>query len=288
MTFSDVKKIDLHMHTTVSDGTDSPLELLDRIIEKKIDLFSVTDHDAIKAGKILKEPTALAGVGFITGAEFSCKDEKGKYHILGYNYDPDAKAINDLVNKGHGLRMNKLEQRLSFLSEEFGFSFPEREIETLRAMDNPGKPHIGNLMTKLGFSASKEDAIKNFINKRRFATEYLRPEETIRAVLESGGIPVLAHPCYGTGDQLIIGDELKERVDYLTGFGLKGLEGYYSGFSPKLTELVLGIAKEKDLYVTAGSDYHGSNKLVELGDTGLENLNDAPDGLKKFIEAVLG
>ena len=110
-------KIDLHMHSTVSDGTDTPEEILARVREAGIALFAVTDHDAVKAGRIIPPLLAEGDPAFLTGAEFSCRDEEGKYHILGYGYDPDAEPIRKLVETGHGLRMNKVQARLDFLKK---------------------------------------------------------------------------------------------------------------------------------------------------------------------------
>ena len=279
-------RIDLHMHTTVSDGTDTPEEILERVKSAGIALFSVTDHDAVKGGKLLRSIRKPGDPAFIPGVEFSCKDEEGKYHILGYGFDPDAGAIRSTVDYGHRLRMKKVLARLDFLKTEFGFSFPEAELTSLLALDNPGKPHIGNLMVKYGYAGTKEEAIKQYINKAHFHSEYLRPEEAIRGILGAGGIPVLAHPTYGSGDQLILGEEMDRRVQRLMGYGLRGLEAYYSGFTPRIRREILSLAERYDLYVTAGSDYHGRNKMIELGDTGLDDEHDWPAGLQRFVKDV--
>ena len=167
------------------------------------------------------------------------------------------------------------------------FSFPEKEISSLMAMDNPGKPHIGNLMVKYGYSETKEEAITKYINQLHFASEYLLPEEAVAGILEGGGIPVLAHPMYGDGDQLILGDDMDNRLRKLMGFGLQGIEAFYSGFPKKLRKAALALADKYDLYVTAGSDYHGRNKMIEAGDTGLTDKDEAPEGLKRFLEAAV-
>lgn len=279
--------IDLHMHTTVSDGTDTPAGILSRVKDAGIGIFSVTDHDAIKCSQILPGLLGEADPQFIPGVEFSCKDELGKYHILGYGYDPEGAGIRETVARGHRLRMEKFHERLRFLQKEFGFEFPEAELAGLLALDNPGKPHLGNLMVKLGYAESKERAIEAYINKARTrGPSYLRPEEAIRGILASGGVPVLAHPCYGSGDQLILGEELEQRVLRLMDFGLQGLEAFYSGFSNKLRCQVLDLARRYELFVTAGSDYHGSNKLVMPGDTGLTPEQDWPEGLERFLQEV--
>lgn len=277
-------KVDLHMHSNVSDGTDSPAELLRKVRAAGIGVFSVTDHDAVKSVKIIRSLLKRADPVFISGAEFSCKDGDGKYHILGYGFDPDNADINDLVDHAHALRMKKVRARLDFLNSEFGFSFPEKEIDRLLSLDNPGKPHIGNLMVKYGYAGSKEEAIGRFINEIHFKSEYLSPEQAITGILASGGIPVIAHPFYGSGDELIVGEEMEKRLRHLITYGLKGIESFYSGFSDKLRKDALSLADRYDLLVTAGSDYHGENKLVKLGDTGLSAEMGQPPRLKDFLK----
>ncbi len=279
-------KIDLHMHTTVSDGSDKPREIIANVREAGIGLFSVTDHDAVKGCRIIRRALKEGDPRFINGAEFSCKDEEGKYHILGYNYKPFSRHILGIVDLGHTYRINKVRARLEFIKNEFGFDFPDWEIKKLFEMDNPGKPHIGNLMVKYGYAQDRKQAIKEFIDQMKFKTEYVRPEEAIEGILKAGGIPVLAHPSYGSGDQIIIGDEMDQRLRHLMDFGLQGVEAYYSGFSKKLTDQMLDFAVKYDLYVTAGSDYHGKNKLVPLGDTGYFDSNDIPEGMFRFLKAV--
>ena len=280
------KTIDLHMHSTVSDGTDTPEELLSRVREAELDLFSLTDHDAIKGCAQILAVRKAGDPAFLPGVEFSCKDEDGKYHILGYGYDPETEPIQSVVALGHGLRMKKVQMRLDFLKERFGFDFPQEEIRSLLSLDNPGKPHIGNLTVKYGYAPSKEIAIKDYIDQLRIRSDYVRPEQAIAGILGSGGIPVLAHPCYGSGDELILGEELDLRVRKLMDFGLQGIEAFYSGFTEKLRQEMLALAERYGLYVTAGSDYHGANKLVRLGNTGLETTPELPNGLLRFLEDV--
>ncbi|MBR6916733.1 MAG: PHP domain-containing protein [Clostridia bacterium] len=277
-------QIDLHLHTTVSDGTDTPPELLEKVKEAGISAFSVTDHDAVKAAGMIKEQLSHDSPRFIPGAEFSCRDSNGKYHILGYGFDPESAPIRALIDHGHGIRMKKIVIRIELLKTEFGISFSAEDVETLLSLDNPGKPHIGNLMVKYGYAKTKEQAIKEFINKIRVKSEYISPEEAIHGIIDGGGIPVLAHPFYGSGDELILGDEMRGRLSRLVGYGLRGIEAFYSGFSDKLRQEAISFADEFGLFITAGSDYHGTNKMVRLGDTGLEDVTEYPEGLKRFLE----
>lgn len=275
--------IDLHMHSTVSDGTDTPQTLLKKARAAGLAVFSVTDHDAVKAGQIIPCLRAQDDPLFIPGAEFSCRDAGGKYHIIGYGFDPDSAALQDLVIRCHGIRMEKFLARLRLLETEFGFVFPKEEVERLLALENPGKPHLGSLMVQCGYAKDMREAFTDYINRVRCRSESILPQEVIGTILAGGGIPVLAHPCFGSGDDLILGDEMERRLRRLMEYGLAGLEAFYSGFSAEQSAQMLSLARKYDLYVTAGSDYHGANKRVAFGNTGLDEASEYPDGLKRFL-----
>lgn len=283
-----IRKIDLHMHSTVSDGTDTPEEILGHVREAGLDLFALTDHDAIRGCAVIRDLLGPEDPKFLCGAEFSCKDEDGKYHILGYQYDPESEAIRSLLDKGQQFRMVKLEARLNYLKDMYNITFPEEELAALRARDNPGKPHIAALLVAHGYAESIHQGIQEYLDGAPSHNQYVRPEEAIRGILGGGGIPVLAHAPYGSGEELIVGKELDQRLHKLVDFGLQGVEAFYSGFSPKLVAEMLLLAKKYDLYVTAGSDYHGKNKLIPLGDTNMGPLPILPEGMKRFLERALG
>ncbi|MBQ6374076.1 MAG: PHP domain-containing protein [Clostridia bacterium] len=276
--------IDLHLHSTVSDGTDTPVELLERVREAGIRWFALTDHDAVKGCGVIRGALGADDPRFLNGVEFSCRDDDGKYHILGYGFDPDSPSVQRLVEAGHSIRMNKVAARLDFLRTAFGFTFPDDEIRDLLSLDNPGKPHIGNLMVKYGYAPSKEAAIDEYIDRAKIRSGSIRPEEAIQGILQGGGIPVLAHPAFGSGSELILGDAMDRRLRRLIDMGLQGVEAFYSGFSPMLQNEILALAEKYRLYVTAGSDYHGSNKLVTIGDTNLDSASAMPEGLMRFLE----
>ena len=277
---------DFHLHTMLSDGTDTPAELLAKVKEAGIEYFSITDHDSIIGGSAIRPYLKEDDPRFITGVEFSCKDSEGKYHILGYGYNPEAQPIKDVVNMGHGYRIKKAKARVEYLKEKYNFDFPKEELEEFFSLSNPGKPHLGNMMVKHGYAASKEEAIRDFIDGVHFKSEYVKPEEAIAGIIGAGGIPVLAHPFYGSGDQLILGEEMEQRLRKLIDYGLQGIEGFYSGFTEKLRNSALALAEKYNLFVTAGSDYHGKNKLVVLGDTGIDENTVYPEGLNRFLEEV--
>lgn len=277
-------KIDLHMHTTASDGTDTPEQLLRNVKAAGIDVFSVTDHDTAEAVKIMRGIMREGDPVFIPGVEFSCKDENGKCHILGYGFDPENPEVQKVVAEGHGIRVKKVRQRLDFLKSEFGISFPEEDVSYLFSLNNPGKPHIAELMVKHGFAENKKQAFGGYLNRISSESEHVKPQTAISAVLAGGGIPVLAHPFYGSGEELIVGEDMEKRLRRLVEYGLRGIEAYYSGFSRKLQNEAIFLAEKYDLMITAGSDYHGSNKLVKLGDTGIYENSDRPAGLIRFLK----
>ena len=274
------------MHSNVSDGSCTPEEILDNVKSAGLDLFSLTDHDALHGCAKVKEYRQEGDPLFISGVEFSCKDEGGKYHILGYGYDAAAEPISSLVEKGHMTRFTKLKLRLDALKEKYGFEFSKEDIGSLYSLSNPGKPHIANMMVKYGYAETRNQAFSDYLNRLDIKDMHFRPEEAIIAIAESGGIPVLAHPSYGSGDELYVGEEMENRIKRLMNFGLQGLEGFYSGFTPALQKEILEYADKYNLYVTAGSDYHGTNKIIALGDNNLNDAQQAPKGLKRFLEEV--
>lgn len=284
-----MSKVDLHMHTVFSDGTDTPEELFACVKEAGITCFAITDHDSIKSSRFMTEylsETASPSINCIAGVEFSCKDELGKYHILGYGYDPDGDAIHSIVDKGHQLRMVKLNERIRLLKEQYAVAFTEEEIATLQNLENPGKPHLAELMVRNGYAPNKRVAFSKYLNKIHASSEYIRPEEAIEGIVRSGGIAVLAHPSLGSGDESIEGDELVARVLRLKEMGLCGVEAFYSKFDENRTSELLDIAKRHSLYVTAGSDYHGRNKNVKLGETGVLDPENIPAPMIRFLQDV--
>lgn len=281
-------RLDFHMHSTVSDGTDSPEQLLELVRKNGLEMFSVTDHDTLAGTGIMRSLIKDGDPYYVNGIEFSCRDEEGKYHILGYGYDPDGESVNGVVELAHSYRAKKAKLRVDFVVNELGIDLPKDVIEGFLKLPNPGKPHLANILVEYGYAESKDKAIKEILGKFKYPSQYIRPEQAIDGILRSGGIPVLAHPIFGSGDQLILGSEMEERLTRLLGYGLQGVEGFYSEFTDEQRGFVLGLAEKHNLYVTAGSDYHGRNKTVRLGCNGLDKVTSVPKGLTEFVERVSG
>lgn len=275
------KNPDLHMHSIYSDGTDTPAALLKKVKAAGIDLFSLTDHDSCDGCAEMQKVLQPDDPAFIYGVEFSCRDNKGKYHILGYGYDPEKSSILEAVQITHSTRMDKAKNRLRFLEENYGFAFSEEEQNEFLALENPGKPHLAKMMLARGYVADKAEAFRilgGYHGKER----YLSPEEAIDAILFADGIPVLAHGILADGSKVLTEEATEERISRLKANGLMGLECYYSGFTELQKSSMLKFAEIYNLFVTAGSDYHGANKTVKLGNTN----QPSPEVMQRFYKAL--
>ncbi|MCR4923517.1 MAG: PHP domain-containing protein [Lachnospiraceae bacterium] len=256
--------VDLHMHSTASDGTDNIEKLLKKVRESGISVFSVTDHDTIE-GSLEMEKIVPKDMTFIRGVEFSCKSDAGKFHLLAYNYDPSNKDILQLLDKAREKRRRKLETRLDFLENEFGIKLSEEESARLRSMNSVGKPHLGNLLVSKGLAPDKGTAIKKYIDPCSTGSTRLNGIKVIKTVLLAGGIPVLAHPFGGTNEKEVSMEDFEKQLSILTEAGLQGLECYYSKYNEEQIKILVKRAEDMDLCISGGSDYHGKNKKVGLG-----------------------
>lgn len=259
------RRIDLHIHSAASDGTDTIPMLLENLRASGIGIFSVTDHDTI-TGSLEMQELVPEDMTFIKGIEFSCVTSAGKCHILGYGYDEKSSEFQAVLEEGRAKRRAKLERRIEFLRDNFGIIFSEEELTALHSMNSVGKPHLGNLLVSKGYADNKDSAIRKFIDPCKTESDRLDGAKVISAVLSAGGVPVWAHPLGGTGERLLSVEEFSRQLALLKAAGLKGLECYYSCYSEEQVQLLLESAKSNGLYISGGSDYHGQNKTVQLGE----------------------
>ena len=164
----------------------------------------------------------------------------------------------------NALREGKLNLRLNFLQDR-GITFPEAETDALHRLPSAGKPHLGNLMVKYGYAASRVEAIRDGINLCPTGSSRISAETAVRAILASGGIPVWAHPLGGEGEKAVGPAQFTAMLDELSGYGILGLECFYSKCPLAVCERLAGIARDRGLLVSGGSDYHGTNKAIAPG-----------------------
>ena len=260
--------IDLHMHSTASDGRDTPASLLEKIKGVGIRCFALTDHDTIDGAREMERLAAegnAAGIKFIRGIEFSCITSIGKCHILGYGYDWGNDAFKAVLEKGAELRRRKLEQRLDFLRQEYRIVFAEEDVAKMRGMKSVGKPHLAELLIKMGMADSVQDAIDKYIDHCPTLDSRMPADEVIRAIRAANGIPVWAHPYGGVGEKARSDEEFRAQLSCLTESGIQGLECYYSNYPKEKVEKLVASATEHGLCISGGSDYHGRKKYPDLG-----------------------
>jgi predicted metal-dependent phosphoesterase TrpH len=248
--------IDLHIHTTASDGSDSPRQLLEGLQNSGITTFSVTDHDTI-SGALSMEALVPAGMHYIRGIEFSCITEAGKCHILGYNYDPADPVFQAALAEGRELRMQNLVKRIAFVESTLDICLTEEEHARLTSLESPGKPHLAQILLDRGIAATIDQAIQEYINPCKISRERINAETAVKAILHAGGIPVWAHPLGGEGETRIPEAEFRRQLALLMGYGLQGLECFYSRYSQEEEDFLAGNAQAEGLFVSGGSDYHG-------------------------------
>ena len=255
---------DLHIHTTASDGTDTPAQLLWNIQKAGITAFAITDHDTIKGALAMKK-IIPPGLRFIKGIEFSCKAEGGKCHILGLNYDENNPSFQEALRKGDELRHAKFWQRIEMLHDQFSITFTDDETASLLSTPSVGKPHIANMLVRKGLAENRQDAITRYIDQCRTGSSRIDAGFAVRAILAAGGLPVWAHPLGGEGEPELPEHKFRVMLQELAGYGLKGLECWYSKYKPAKCEWLSKWAERFGLSISGGSDYHGTNKNIPLG-----------------------
>lgn len=281
-------KFDLHLHTTASDGSDTPSELIALAKEAGLTVISVTDHDTLN-GCIEAIKIPQNDVKVITGIEFSCHHYGTvdfDCHILGYGFDPESPELLAALAHGRQMRLMKLEARLEYLRDRFGIRFDGDELEWLYSLNSAARPHLAGLLVKRGLADSIADAIDSYLKGDNFPDDRIDAIEAISAIISAGGIPVYAHPIGGEREKRLTQEELTERVDALIPLGLGGLECYYSRYSESDEEKLISFAKSRGLLISAGSDYHGKNKTVEFARLSADTDTDAREC--SIVTALLG
>jgi predicted metal-dependent phosphoesterase TrpH len=262
--------IDLHTHTTASDGSMSPAELVRHARNTGLCAVAITDHDTIDGIEEALDEGRKIGVEVIPGLEIGLSFEP-EMHMLGYFFDDryiNLTHILDKLKKRRDERNPKIINKLN----EMGFSITMQEVEKIAGSGVIGRPHIANVLIEKGYVGSMEEAFDKYLGSGRpahFKKDKLTPEEGIREIKRAGGLPVLAHPKYLNRSV----EELDDLLHKMTSAGLRGLEAIYVDNTNEETEIFTGLAEKHGLLVTGGSDFHGRNKPdIEIG-RGRGNLN---------------
>lgn len=246
-------KYDLHMHSTFSDGTDTPQGLIDLAKASGLAGISITDHDTtIAYSPDLFTYAKEQEIELIPGVEFSTIFEKRPIHILGYCFDLENEGILQLVERHKARRRERNQQILERL-DKIGMKITEEEI-TSKGQNSIGRPHIALVMVEKGYVETIADAFQQYIGDEKPCWTQGRQfsvQETIEAIHKANGAAVFAHPI------LLKRQNFIKKVATL---GFDGMECYYARFSKEQSKAMFKIAQRYNLLVTGGSDYHGSVK----------------------------
>lgn len=265
--------IDLHMHSTASDGTLTPSELAKAAARAGIQAAALTDHDTVSGVAEFKNTCAELGIEAVSGVEISAK-YKTEMHILGLFIDENNPKLVKRLDELKKTRLNRNAEMLELIQKN-GMNITAADITGQKdggRLENTGRAHIARALVEKGYAKDIQNAFDLYLSKGKscyVSRKLLSPEDSIRLVKEAGGIAVLAHPYYITKDR----DELYDLLVWLKSMGLGGVESWYSEYTEEYRDLCLDMCKRLDLMPTGGSDFHAENKPhIKLGEAcgGLE------------------
>ncbi|MEW6670778.1 MAG: PHP domain-containing protein [Thermodesulfobacteriota bacterium] len=262
--------IDLHIHTTASDGTSSPAQILTLARELELGAIAITDHDTLDSVKTSLQLGIPPELKFLTGVEISATPPPpfrcpGSFHILGYGFRPEDPVLNQILFQLQDARNNRNPRIIERLNR-LGLDLSLEEVSQIAGHGLLGRPHIARLMVKKGYASSINDAFDNYLGKGKPAyVDKFRVDtpQAIKLISDAGGLPILAHPYLLETESE---KELEDLVVMMKTMGLKGLEVYYPDHPPEHTALYVALAQKHGLLMTGGTDFHGALKPeIHLG-----------------------
>ncbi len=246
-------KIDLHVHTTYSDGTFDPKEVVNSAIELGLTTIAITDHDNMLgyycAKKYIEENEKSLNI--IPGVEINTFNKKQEVHILGYFMDFENPIFQSMIEKQQKARKIQAKE-ISKRLQKIGINVAYEDIKKCTIENSSiGRPHIAKAIAQKGGTSSVTEAYTKYINDSSSVyvqRKTVTPHEAVEIIYDAGGIPVIAHPCDI--------DNAQELIEELMGYGLRGIEAYHRKHTPAIIEYFCSLAEKYDLIVTGGSDFH--------------------------------
>ncbi len=276
--------IDLHIHTTASDGTYTPAEVVSLAKEAGLKAIAITDHDTIAGNEgAINEGTRL-GFKVIPGVEISCSHPLGEVHLLGYYIDYSSPRLKEKLSMLRGFREQRNPQIIKKL-RAMGINITYEEVKEVSGGGSIGRPHIAQVLKDKGYVFSNQDAFDRYLKKGGSAyvpKELLPVQEAIDIIHRANGLVAVAHPLQNRKvAEYGVETFIKELMDE----GIDGMEVYYSSLSNESTHLLRIIADRYGLLITGGTDFHGKTKPgIELG-TGMGDMKVPYELLIKMEEA---
>lgn len=248
-----VYAIDLHTHSTASDGLYAPATLLEQAYEAGVRVLALTDHDSTEGVEEAARAAARLGIDFIPGVEINTDVSAGEVHILGYFLDYRQEEFQKTLQILRDARVRRGQRMVERLNEQ-GIAISWERVRTL-AQGAVGRPHVAEALVEAGYAQNVPDAFERYLARGRpaYIPRYkLSPADAVRLIVSAGGLPVVAHPFELPGPA-----ELRRWLPTLCSLGLAGLEVYYGPYTPEQEQVLLELAADFALIPTGGSDYHG-------------------------------
>ena len=257
-------KIDLHVHTTASDGTMSPKEVVSLATMLGLKAIALTDHDTMAGIQEAGEAAELMGISVVPGIEISSEYQGKEVHVLGYFLDPEAQKLKDYIRWVGQSRKTRNEKILEKLQKK-GYDITLEQLEEKFPGATLGRPHIAQRLVELGAVSSVKEAFRRYLDTGRSCyvpRRYISFADGVKLIRDCGGVAVLAHPLqYGYGKA-----ELEALVKTAAAAKVTGMEILYTGYTQGDIQKLYDLAEKYTLLPTGGSDFHGENKPgVQLG-----------------------
>ncbi len=252
-----LNKTDLHMHSIHSDGSNTPIELIERSIHQNTTTIALTDHDNIEGSKeIIRLNNGRLYI--YSGVELTIKTNKGRFHLLGYNIDLENEELNKVLKQLKEDGLYNIMLYIDVLKKDFGIHIPNEEIDALyKIPGNVGRPQLALLLIKLGYCKEVEECFQKYLihayEKVSTIKRGITAEQGIELITKAGGVPIIAHP----NSLKLAYKELKDYIIYLKSIGLQGLETVHPNLSMEERLVYQQFCRELDLLESGGTDYHG-------------------------------
>ncbi len=247
-----MSKVDLHIHSTTSDGQLTPADIIQEAAERGLTFIALADHDTVDGiASAQAAAQAFPQLKVIPCVEISTDIPQGEVHILGYFIDYTDHELKAALNSFRNSRLGRAQGMVAKL-ENLGIHIDWQRVQQLAGGSSIGRPHIAQAMLEKGYIASIKQAFTDYLGHDGPAyveREKMTPAEAVELILKAKGLPVLAHPLTFNDPEAMIAE--------LKAAGLVGIEAYYNGYTAEEINRLVGLADRHNLIATGGSDYHG-------------------------------
>jgi len=253
-----MSQVDLHIHSTASDGKLSPADIVRKSAEAGLTIIALTDHDSVDGiTSALAAAEAFPQLRVIPGVELSTDVPAGEVHVLGYFVDYTDRAFRAALER---MRRSRRERAYGMVAKlgKLGVHIGWQRVQEIAGSGSIGRPHIAQAMLEKGYIASIKEAFTKYISRDGPAyveREKMAPQEAVELLIQTNGLPVLAHPLTIDTPEAIVAE--------LKAAGLVGIETYYYGYTAEEVSRLANLADRYNLVATGGSDYHGPNSSTE-------------------------